>query len=267
VPDAIEPLAEQIAASARSSAPVTFAADGSSTGGLWSYMPANGDPFLLGLVATRDIAVFPPESDAAMPELTPVDELAGIESAVIRSFTPIDERAEIADLGTMAVGVYRFASPDDAVAAYDSLLANVTSEFTFQSGFEGNNLVTGDLAGVGERANLVRVDSVFPQGYQSQEYILTLREHYVFTVMTITGGPSTTGGTPVAISLSSAAAINLAISLVESGQPSPDATVFAEDATSTGGDWAFMPAAGDPLVHGLYPTLDQQLYPEDSAGQ
>jgi hypothetical protein len=263
VPDAIEPLAAQILASDPAPAPERFAADGSSTGGLWEAMPVNGDPLLLGLVAATDFSIFPPADDQGT---MPVDQLPGIESAVIRSYTPVDESAAIADLGTLAVGVYRFATPDDAAAAYDLLVANVTDEFRYQSEFEGNSLVTAELAGIGERATQLRVDAVFAQGYQSQEHLLTLDDTYVFTVLTVTGGPPTPGGTPVAISLSSAAAINLAMSLVANGEPSPDDVIFAEDATSTGGDWGFMPAAGDPLLHGLYPTLDQHLYPADPSG-
>lgn len=83
-----------------------------------------------------------------------------------------------------------------------------------------------------------------------------MHDTYVFAVMTVTGGLYEAGATPVATADPTATALGLATTLVANGQPSPDEAVFYEDGTSTGGDWGFMPAEGDPLLSGLLPNMD-----------
>lgn len=204
------------------------------------------------------------ERERPGPVTTPVDQLPGIVSAVGRDYlASSDGLPSIPDMAHIGVSVYRFDSPDNADASYDLLVSNFTEECAFQAGDAGYTLVTADLSGPGERSNLMRLDFADATGYQSQEYVLTLHDTYVFAVMTVTSGPQEAGATPVATAEPTATALDLATALVANGQPSPDEATFYEDGTSTGGDWGFMPAAGDPLLAGLLPMMDRQLYPTD----
>ncbi|MDQ3656122.1 MAG: hypothetical protein M3457_13725, partial [Chloroflexota bacterium] len=204
------------------------------------------------------------EDERTAPVTTPVDQLPGIVSAVGRDYLASDGPPGIPDMTHIGVSVYRFDSPDNANASYDLLVSNFTEELAaVQTNNAGYTLVTADLSGPGERSNLVRLDFADATGYQSQEYVLTLHDTYVFAVMTIIGGPYEAGATPVATADPTATALALATALVANGQPSPDEAMFYEDGTSTGGDWGFMPAAEDPLLAGLLPTMDGQLYPTD----
>ncbi len=202
------------------------------------------------------------ERERSVPVTTPVDQLPGIVSAVGRDYQASDGPPSIPDMIHIGVSVYRFDSPDNASASYDVLFSNVTEDLAaVQTNNAGNTLVTAEVSDLGERGDLVRLDFVDATGYQSQEYILTLDDTYVFAVMTVTSGPLEAGATPVDTTDPSATALGLAITLVTNGQPSPEEATFYEDGTSSGGDWGFLPAAGDPLLVGLLPTTDQQLYP------
>ncbi len=54
------PLATTIAADGELSPDEpTFVGDGTSTGGLWGFMPASDDPLLMGLVPISDIVIYP----------------------------------------------------------------------------------------------------------------------------------------------------------------------------------------------------------------
>lgn len=204
------------------------------------------------------------ESERTAPVTTPVGQLPGIVSAVSRDYLASDGPPSIPDMSHIGVAVYRFDSPDNANASYDLLVSNFTEEFAdVQTNNDGYTVVNAGLNGPGERGNLVRLDSAEGTVYQSQEYVLTLHDTYVFAVMTVTGGPKAAGATPVATAEPSATALGLATALVADGQPSPDEAMFYEDGTSSGGDWGFMPTAGDPLLAGLLPTMDGQLYPTD----
>lgn len=243
-----------------------FREDGTSSGGDWGFMPDAGDLLLAGLLPRFDKQAYPTgqtvSPERSVPVTTPVDQLPGIVSAVLRGYSASEGPPSIPDMGHISVSVYRFDSLDNANASYDRLVSNFTGEYAdMQANNVGYTLVTGDLSGPGERSDLVRLDSADATGRQSQEFILTLHETYVFGVMTITGGPDEAGATPEATAEPTATALGLATALVAGGQPSPDEAIFYEDGTSTGGDWGFMPAAGDPLLAGLLPMTDQQLYP------
>lgn len=228
-----------------------------TTTGVFGLQPTGDD----SAMATPDQAV---EPDQSVPAITPVEQLPGIESAVSRDYQASDQPSSIPDMIGIGVSVYRFDSSDNAQASYDVLVSNLTGEFAdVQANNAGNTVVTGDLGGPGERGNLVRLDFADATGYQSQEYVLTLHDNYVFAVMTLTSGPLAVGATPDATAQPSATGLDLAAALVAIGHPSPDETMFYADGTSSGGDWGFMPAARDRLLAGLLPTMDQQLYPAE----
>jgi len=230
----------------------------SATTGVFGLQPTDDD----SAMATPDQTG---ESERTAPVTTPIDQLPGIESVVLRDYRlPPDQSPSKPDIIGIGVSVYQFDSPDNASASYDLLVSNFTEEFVaVQANNTGHTVVTAELGGPGERGNLVRLDFADATGYQVQEYVLTLHDTYVFAVMTVTGGPSAAGATPEATAEPTTTALGLATALVTDGQPSPDEAMFYEDGTSTGGDWGFMPAGGDPLVAGLFPMTDQQLYPTD----
>jgi hypothetical protein len=200
------------------------------------------------------------------PSTTPVEELPGIQSAALRSYGPMDQTSVIGDLVTISIFVYQFDSSADATTSYEVLVANQIAEFETSVQLNaGYSMHSEDLHTIGERAHLVRLNFAVNMGYQVQEYILTLHENYVFAVMTVTGGPlEDVTVTPPAIAEATAAATDLALALIANGQPSADEPRFYADGTSTGGNWGFMPEAGDPLLLGMQPMNDQQLYPTDS---
>ncbi len=226
--------------------------------GVFGLQPTGDD----SAMATPDQ---PGEPERTGPVTTPVDQLPGIASAVSRAYLPLPDRPPgIPHISDVTVSVYRFDSPDDASASYDLLVSDVTGDLAgVQPNDAGYTVVSADLSGPGERGNLIRLDVTDANGYQSYEFILTLHDAYVFGVMTITVGLYEAGATPGATADPSATALNLATALVANGQPSPDEATFHEDGTSTGGDWGFMPAAGDLLQAGLVPKFDLQAYPAD----
>jgi hypothetical protein len=209
------------------------------------------------------------EPERSVPVTTPVDQFPGIVNAIGRDYlTASDRPPGVPDMLHIGVSVYRFDSPDNAEASYDLLVSNITEDLTAtQANNDGYTVVTADLGGPGERGNLVRLDFADATGYQSQEYVLTVHDTYVFAVMTITSGPLEAGATPIAAAGPTAIALDLATALVANGQPSPEEAMFYEDGTSTGGDWGFMPDAGDPLLAGLLPTMDGQIYPTNPNAQ
>lgn len=208
--------------------------------------------------ATPDQQMAPVASPTAT---TPIEELPGIQSAVLRMYAPQNAPSSLPDLFNISVGVYGFDSAENAAVSYDLIVQNQTAEFTLHAELNGTTLVTETLDGPGELANLVRIVEDRESNYQVQQYLFALHENYVFAVMTVTGGP--TALNEDAVDSSTTAAADLATTLVENGQPSPDAARFYADGTSTGGDWGFMPPAGDPLLLGLVPFNDQQLFPPD----
>ncbi len=120
-----------------------------------------------------------------------------------------------------------------------------------------------DLTGIGDqamRSHLVITST--GQGWTRQtsfQYVTVQRGEFVFVVFA-QGSVGPVESLPAA-SDQSDPMIDLAVQIVSDGQVSPDESVFAEDGTSTGGLWEFMPAQGDPLLMGLVPWMDQVMYP------
>jgi hypothetical protein len=60
LPSAAIDLATELATNGQASdEPATFSEDGTSTGGLWGFMPAEGDPLLFGLTPFMDMVMYP----------------------------------------------------------------------------------------------------------------------------------------------------------------------------------------------------------------
>ena len=211
--------------------------------------------------ATPDQQVAPAASPTAM---TPIEELPGIQSGVVRMYAPQNAPADIPDLASIGIGIYHFDTPRNAAISFGLLVMNQNGDFVLHRDANGSSLTTRLLGGPGERGHLLRIVDDFGNGYQSQEYRVYLHDEYVISVITVTGSPMDAQPNQDAIDASSTAAFDLATTLFEQGQPSPDDARFYQDGTSTGGDWGFMPPAGDPLLLGLVPFSDQQLFPPEA---
>ncbi len=85
------------------------------------------------------------------------------------------------------------------------------------------------------------------------------RDQYVFFVTVEASTFIHRGGSePTAPTMPTVA---LATAFAETGEPSPDDPTIEADGTSTGGLWGLMPATDDPLLMGLVPLREFNLYP------
>lgn len=165
---------------------------------------------------------------------------------------------------TITTFVYQLDTAKDAAVAYDRLSRGLLGSLTNLNGGDGQErLMSEDLTGIGDQATHSHITiTSTSQGSTSQttlQYITVQRGEFVFVVSAMGRvGPVESlpepgdGPNPM---------IDLAVQIASDGQVSPDEPVFAEDGTSTGGLWGFMPPEDDPLLMGLVPFTDQVLYP------
>jgi len=260
-----------------------FYEDGTSTGGDWGFMPAAGDPLLARLLPMQDGQLYPADPNASGADASfPPDaqDLTGIQAAVYREYaredifigsstignaTPMTE-AELATTrySTITVFVYQLDTAKNAAVAYDRLSRGLLGSLTGLNQGDGQEkLISEDLTGLGDQATRSQLTlTSTSQGWTSQttfQYVTVRRGEFVFVVSAQSRvGP---GESLPAPSDGPDPLFDLAVQIVSDGRVSPDAPVVAENGTSTGGLWGFMPTQSDPLLMGLAPWIDQVLHP------
>ena len=263
-----------------------FYADGTSTGGDWGYMPAAGDPLVAGMAPYSDQQLYPVDSSNTDADtLYPPDaqDLNGIVGAVFRDYysanafmgqqsvsleaaTPMTE-AELAStqFSTISISVYQLETPKDAAVAYDEVSKGYLGSLTTMNQSDGEEkLLSKDLDGVGDQATHSQLTVTSTSGdWVNQiifQYITVQQGDFVFVIFSQSRvGP--VESLPATASTQPDPMLDLATQIVTDGQPSADDPVYAQNGTSTGGLWGFMPAKDDPLMTGLVPMTDYVLYP------
>ncbi len=204
----------------------------------------------------------PEQMPATFPASGPFDRMTGIQSAIQRDYLRENQQPENTDVVAISIATYRFDTLVNAYLAYDLLIRNQSTSFTTQGERNGGTLSSESLNSPGDRANQIQVVENSGANYEAQQYVFVLDQTYVFAVMMVTEGAIEPDQD--AINDSQAAAVNLATALVEHDDPPADEAQFNQDGTSTGGDWGFMPKAGNPILLGLVPNRDKQLFPTES---
>lgn len=228
----------------------------------------------LPTTARTPVASFPPDAP----------DLAGIQAAVYRDYvtpglvvmgdepasfegTPLTEEDLVTNrLSSVTVFVYEFDTPDNATVAFERLSEGLAGSLVGMSGgTSSEDLTTEELADIGTRATLARLtmssnlDDLTNE--TTIEYVTVQRDEYVFVVASTSHRGPYEGTLPDIGDLPSPT-IDLATELATNSLPSDEEPAFAEDGTSTGGLWGFMPAEGDPLLLGLTPYIDVVMFPE-----
>ncbi len=261
-----------------------FNQDGASTGGDWALMPETGDPLLLGLVASGDKQLLPPESGIVEAQPTypagPQD-LTGILGVVSRTYAspslvPTTDRGDPASATPMSdayattmgarrivVAVYELDSPQDAAVAYNQIAPDLVRSLSQMSPGGKQVLNLHDTPDLGDQATNARLSMTFDDGESARrttyQQIAVQRGEYVIFIGSVSevGPMDELPAEPDDFD----PLLDLANQIAAEGQPSAEEAIFAEDGTSTGGLWGFMPVSGDPLLIGLVPLMDQILYP------
>jgi hypothetical protein len=277
-------LATDLAANGQpGSEEAVFSEDGTSTGGLWGFMPDKGDPLLVGLTPYMDFVQYPAprplEAAQGQNETVPprAEDLAGLQAAVRREYlspdvvvvsgpvvfdaTPVIGDA-LAPLRGTIINVldYEFDTASNASLAFDQLN-------NLDAGYQGPGTVTSDLEDlpdIGDQAVLARtVIAHEGNGLSSElifEQVTVQRDGFVLVVNAMLRRGPVEGSLPDAGD-QPGPMIALASDLAANGQPSNEEETFSEDGTSGGGLWGFMPAEGDPVLIGLIPVFDEILFP------
>lgn len=245
-------------------------------------MGAAGDPHLHDLVPMDDQVLYPVDpNDSAVEDIWPPDahDLAGIETAIVRLYGPpdmftgsqsatpmVEEDLTTPRYSSTSFMVYQFDSTDNAATAYDQLSQRLLGTLASITQGAGDEVITSeDLPGIGTqamRSSLV-ITATSDDGWTIEttfEYITVQRDAYIFVVGPMSGRGPVEGALPDDTE-SSNPMIDLATAMADHGAPASDEVVFAEDGTSTGGLWEFMPVPGDPLLMGLVPFQDSISFP------
>lgn len=197
------------------------------------------------------------------------DELAGLQSAVMRTFAPavtsvtIDATPPSSDpdmsklpFVSGTVVVREFDTDEHAASAYEQIAAGARS--SLPAVYPGGTLESTDLPNVGSQATLIRMDYRGSGSEVWWEYAIVQRDRYVFFVA---------ADASVFLSMPGSDDVDRSLPTVEiataiaSGEPSPEEPAFSEDGTSTGGLWGFMLPADDPLLAGLVAIHDSIIFP------
>jgi hypothetical protein len=219
-------------------------------------------PFFLVSVFCA-LALLPASAQGPNP-FPPLEEMEGLETAVLRSydldFSQFEavpdgsdtEEAEYRDALALAGFVLEFDSADHATGAYDAIVANGVGEIGAAFGFENPELTELDLDDIGERAHAF---SLFNATGSTEGYVRMVvmqAESYVFLSLIITEAEE-----------SSLDADALIAHFAEGTSDGHSGTgTFAEGTSdSSDGLWAFFPDADHVLWAGLAPEGDQILFP------
>ncbi len=237
--------------------------------------------FLAAFLAIPALPIAGQTPDASFPP--DAKDLAGIQAAVYRDYvtpglvvmedepaifegTPLTEEDLVSNRpSSITVYVYEFDTSDNAAVAFERLSEGLAGSLVGMSGgTSSDDLTTEELADLGTQATLARLTMSSNNDDLTNEttieYVTVQRDEYVIVVAsTSLRGPYE--GTLPAIGEPPSATVDLATELAANGQPSDEEAALSEDGTSTGGLWGFMPAEGDPLLHGLVPFMDMVMYP------
>lgn len=255
---------------------IVFAPDGTSFGGLWEYMPAEGDALLQGLAPIHDAVVYPVPAWQT-GEYVDITEMPGLVDAVWRSYggpntflsemevpleaTPVAAAPTGPTFGFVDVSAYRFEHTQHATAAFDVYLRGI-AQSPLQSGQQGKVSITSEaVPDLGTQATRMRMDITLTGGSNSTEFIFVQRDELIIVVSM---GASSFAGTPdVLASEVKLPTQDVAELVLAEGQPSTDEVVYADDGTSTGGLWGIMPgtSSGIMLEMQMRPLQDVVIFP------
>lgn len=206
------------------------------------------------------------------------EELDGLQATVLRDYAPAgtffgsaeyDATPIATPAGASApvaisvhVQVRLFDTAENAAAAFELLDAGAQASLATVFANGAVEITSEALPDIGSRAPLVRMDATELPGDVWLEYVTVQRDQYVFFVsaqgsllMDMPGNDGIDRSLPT---------VDIAAAITD-GQASPDAPVFAEDGTSTGGLWGFMLPADDPLLAGVEAILDSVPFPVPDA--
>lgn len=190
----------------------------------------------------------------------PVD-LPGFQQVVARMYsgdigailaaaaaTPTASGTPVPSVVTMTAVAIQFDSEASAAGAYDAALAQLTGPAS-TGGIELKELAVEGFSG---KTNAYTASIEQGEGITLHQ-VVVITQDGAFIYETI------------AVALSSgeeaqAIATNVAKAMIATPVGTGEAT-FVKDGTSTGGIWDKFPKAGDPVLHGLTPEMDDQTDP------
>jgi hypothetical protein len=156
---------------------------------------------------------------------------------------------EIADLQIVIAMVMRFETPEQAVAAFDVFMSDMSEQMATEDTPEEVEVTTID--GIGDQAAVVSSVVVESEGTWISRLTVAQEGRYLYTVTAFGGDPDRVADTD-----------ELLTSMVNAVDPSDDEGTFAEDGTSTGGLWDVLPTDDHPALAGLISYGDNLENPE-----
>lgn len=197
----------------------------------------------------------------AAAEIPPLDQLAGIEAAVDRTWgqdieallaaTP-DLQPEDFEQGVTVLNamVLRFDSDDNATAAYDVFADGIGSQVLGLAQAGTPTVSDEPVEDLGDGASAVTLVTITPEQETHLRFVLAREGRYLFLTYALADT-----GDLVTI------ADDLARYLVDEGEEQGDEAIYIAEGDSSGGLWGFMPAGDDSILGGLVPIADELLYP------
>ena len=197
----------------------------------------------------------------AADEIPPIDEFAGIEAAVDRTWgqdiegmlaatpdlQPEDFQGGVTVLNAM---VLRFDTGENATAAYDMFAAGIGSQVVGLA--QGGTPTVADepVSDLGDAASAITLTTTTPEQETYLRFVLVREDRYLFLTYAL-------ASTDDEVTIAN----DLARYLVDDGEEQGDEAIFIAEGASSGGLWGFMPEGGNDLLGGLVPIADELLYP------
>lgn len=226
----------------------------------------------LGILLIAMLALLPALTATAQTpasnEIPPIDEFAGIEAAVDRTWGPDlagmmaatpDLQPEDIEMGVTVLSaiVIRFDTDANATTGFETFQAALGSQLLGLA--QGGTPTVSDepVGDLGDAASAVTLTTTTDTPGQETflRYLLVREGRYLFVVYTL-----------AAASEEATIADDLARYLTDTGEEEGEEAIFVAEGESSGGLWGFMPPEEDELLGGLVPIADELLYPAPGEG-
>ncbi len=224
----------------------------------------------LGILLIAMLALLPAASAGAQTpapnEIPPLDEFAGIEAAVDRTWGPDlaammaatpDLQPEDVEMGVTVLSamVIRFDTDANATAGFDTFQAGLGAQLLDMA--QGGTPTVSDepVSDLGDAASAVTLSTTTgtPGEETSLRFLLVREGRYLLLVYAL-----------AATADQATVADDLARYLTDTGEEEGDEAIFVAEGGSSGGLWGFMPPEDDAVLGGLVPISDELLYPTPS---
>ncbi|MGC4189822.1 MAG: hypothetical protein QM589_01130 [Thermomicrobiales bacterium] len=223
---------------------------------LLAVLAIAGGPSVMAASATPD----------ASPDVPPpfdLSGLAGLQTVLMRAYaadtsallaTPASAEAtpDYSSFGVVSLSaiVFQFDSETDAAAGFEGVMTQVMSP----GNTGGIDLKEVDAAVAGLGANTKAYVAAIDQGAGlslNQAVLVTQDGAFIYETIVIS---------LTSVDDAQATAVAVAQAMIAAPLGEGDGTLV-KDGTSSGGVWEKFPKAGDPMLHGMTPEMDDQIDP------